>query len=95
MVIGTGVLAPMMFAPQGSFLSRQFPVQNRSTGVGSGREIGTALAGGLAPLWALSMVAQSTTHATGGVVVILVCSGLMVAVATLFDQGRRFGSHKN
>lgn len=95
MIIGTGMLAPMMFAPQGSFLSRQFPVQNRSTGVGSGREIGTALAGGLAPLWALSMVAQSTTHATGGVAIILACSGLMVAAATVFDQGRRFSSHKN
>jgi len=95
MIIGTGVLAPMMFAPQGSFLSRQFPVQNRSTGVGSSREIGTALAGGLAPLWALSMVAHSTTHATGGVVIILACSGLMVAIATVFDQGRRFSSHKN
>lgn len=95
LVIGTGVLAPMMFAPQGSFLSRQFPVQSRSTGVGTGREIGTALAGGLAPLWALSMVAQSPTHATGGVVVILLCAGLMVTVATLFDQGYRFSAHKN
>jgi len=95
MIVGTGMLAPMMFAPQGSFLSRQFPVENRSTGVGSAREIGTALAGGLAPLWALSMVVQSATHATGGVVIILACSGLMVAVATIFDQGRRFSSHKN
>ncbi|PRH37543.1 MFS transporter [Burkholderia gladioli] len=95
MVVGTGMLAPMMFAPQGSFLSRQFPVQSRSTGVGSAREIGTAVAGGVAPLWALSMVAQSTTHATGSVVMILACSGLMVAVATIFDQGRRFSSHKN
>ena len=29
--IGTGILAPMMFAPQGSFLSRQFPTQTRSS----------------------------------------------------------------
>lgn len=94
-VIGTGILAPMMFAPQGSFLSRQFPVKNRSTGVGTGRELGTALAGGLAPLFALAMVAKSTDHATGGVVIILACSGLIVVVATLFDQGRRFSSYKN
>ena len=58
-IIGTGLLAPMMFAPQGSFLSRQFPVQSRSTGVGTGREIGTALAGGLAPLWALAWRARA------------------------------------
>lgn len=94
-VIGTGILAPMMFAPQGSFLSRQFPVQSRSTGVGSGREIGTAIAGGLAPLWALAMVAQSATRSTDGVVLILVGAGAIVALATLFDQGYRFSRHKN
>ncbi|KGF80146.1 MFS transporter [Massilia sp. JS1662] len=95
LVVGTGILAPMMFAPQGSFLSRQFPVHNRSTGVGTGREIGTALAGGLAPLWALATVANSSTHSTVGVVLILACSGLMLALAALFDQGHRFSRHKN
>lgn len=95
LIVGTGLLAPMMFAPQGSFLSRQFPVHVRSTGVGTSREIGTAIAGGLAPLGALAMVAQSPTHATGGVVAILVISGLLVSVAALFDQGRRFTSGKN
>jgi MFS family permease len=95
LIIGTGILAPMMFAPQGSYLSRQFSVQSRSTGVGTAREIGTAIAGGLAPLWALSMVAKTATHSTGGVVLILAGSGLMVAVATMFDQGYRFSKHKN
>ena len=94
-IVGTGILAPMMFAPQGSFLSRQFPVQSRSTGVGTGREIGTAIAGGLAPLWALATVAQSATHSTDGVVLILAVSGVIVAIAALFDQGYRFGQHKN
>lgn len=95
LIIGTGILAPMMFAPQGSFLSRQFSVQSRSTGVGTGREIGTAIAGGLAPLWALAMVAQSATHSTTGVVLILAGSGVMLAVASLYDQGYRFSTHKN
>jgi len=95
LIIGTGILAPMMFAPQGSYLSRQFSVQSRSTGVGTAREIGTALAGGLAPLWALSLVAGSASHPTGGVVLILAGAGLMVTVATLFDQGYRFSKHKN
>jgi MFS family permease len=95
LIIGTGILAPMMFAPQGSYLRRVFSVQSRSTGVGTAREIGTAIAGGLAPLWALSMVAGTTTHSTGGVVLILAGSGLIVAVATMFDQGYRFSKHKN
>lgn len=95
LIIGTGILAPMMFAPQGSFLSRQFAVQSRSTGVGSAREIGTAIAGGVAPLWALSMVAQSATRDTGGVALILACSGVVVALAACFDQGYRFSNYKN
>jgi MFS family permease len=95
LILGTGVLAPMMFAPQGSYLSRQFSVQTRSTGVGTAREIGTAIAGGVAPLWALSLVAGTATHSTGGVVLILAGSGVIVALASLFDQGYRFSRHKN
>jgi MFS family permease len=95
LILGTGVLAPMMFAPQGSYLSRQFSVQTRSTGVGTAREIGTAIAGGLAPLWALSMVAQTAGHSTGGVVLILAGSGVILALASMCDQGYRFSRHKN
>jgi len=93
--VGTGLLAPMMFAPQGSFLSRQFPTQTRSSGFGTGREIGTAIAGGLAPLGALSMVAASATHSTDGVVIILAISALLVVVFALCDQGRKHSAFKN
>jgi MFS family permease len=95
LILGTGILAPMMFAPQGSFLSRQFSVQSRSTGVGTAREIGTAIAGGLAPLWALSLVARTHGQSTGGVVLILAASGIILSVASAFDQGYRFSKHKN
>lgn len=93
--IGTGILAPMMFAPQGSFLSRQFPTQTRSSGFGTGREIGTAVAGGLAPLGGLALVAHSTTHSTDGVALILAISAVLVVVFALCDQGRKHSSFKN
>ncbi|MCF5079180.1 MFS transporter [Pseudomonas lactis] len=93
--VGTGILAPMMFAPQGSFLSRQFPTQTRSSGFGTGREIGTAIAGGLAPLGALSMAAASATLSTDGVVVILAISALLVVVFALCDQGAKHSTFKN
>lgn len=93
--IGTGLLAPMMFAPQGSFLSRQFPTQTRSSGFGTGREIGTAVAGGLAPLGGLALVAKSATHSTDGVALILAVSGVLVVVFALCDQGRKHSSSKN
>lgn len=93
--IGTGILAPMMFAPQGSFLSRQFPVKVRSSGVGTGREIGTAVAGGLAPLGGLAMVANSPTHSTTGVVIILGIAAVIVIISSLFDQGYKYSKDKN
>lgn len=93
--VGTGILAPMMFAPQGSFLSRQFPTQTRSSGFGTGREIGTAIAGGLAPLGALSLVSASATHSTDGVVIILAIASILVVVFALCDQGRKHSAFKN
>ncbi|MGF6393572.1 MFS transporter [Pseudomonas plecoglossicida] len=93
--IGTGILAPMMFAPQGSFLSRQFPTETRSSGFGTGREIGTAVAGGLAPLGGLALVAGSATHSTDGVALILAISGVLVVLFALCDQGRKHSTSKN
>lgn len=93
--VGTGILAPMMFAPQGSFLSRQFPTQTRSSGFGTGREVGTAVAGGLAPLGGLALVAGSATHSTDGVALILVVAGVLVVMFALLDQGWRHSKSKN
>lgn len=95
LAIGTGILAPMMFAAQGSFLSRQFPPEARSTGVGAARELGTAIAGGLAPLGALSLVVASPTNSTTSVGLVLVASGLLVLIAPIFDQGKRYTTSKN
>ncbi len=58
-------------------------------------EIGTAIAGGLAPLGALSMVAASTTHSTDGVVIILAIASVLVVVFALCDQGRKHSAFKN
>ncbi|MBV4503656.1 MHS family MFS transporter [Pseudomonas sp. BW13M1] len=93
--VGTGILAPMMFAPQGSFLSRQFPTQTRSSGFGTGREVGTAVAGGLAPLGGLALVAGSATHSTDGVALILAVAGVLVVVFAFLDQGWRHSKSKN
>lgn len=92
LAIGTGILASMA---QGSFLSRQFPPEARSTGVGAARELGTAIAGGLAPLGALSLVVASPTNSTTGVGLVLVASGLLVLIAPIFDQGKRYTTSKN
>ncbi|WP_405479310.1 MFS transporter [Streptomyces anulatus] len=89
LVIATGLLAPAMFAPQGSLLSRQFPPDVRVSGVGTGREIGAALSGGLAPLAALAIVGASATNATWGVSLVLVAAGVVVVIGAAFDRGAR------
>lgn len=94
LIITTGFLTPMMFAAQGSFLSRQFPVQVRSTGIGTGREIGGAL-GGLAPLLALWLVKISPDNSTNGVIIILLLAAIFVIVSGLCDQGSKFTDNKN
>lgn len=93
--IGTGFLAPLMFAAQGSFLSRQFPVNVHATGIGIVREIGTAIAGAVAPLLALYLVQKSATNSITGVVIILVIAAIIVIASALADQGKRFTTNKN
>jgi MFS family permease len=93
--IGTGIIAPMMFSAQGAFLSRQFPPETRSSGVGSGREIGTAIGAGLAPTGSLVLVAASATHSVTGVGIVLSIAALLVLIPALLDQGKRHSTHKN
>jgi predicted MFS family arabinose efflux permease len=93
--IGTGIVAPMIFSAQGAFLSRQFPTETRSSGVGSGREIGTAIGAGLAPTGSLVLVAASATNATTGVGVVLTIAGLLILIPALLDQGKRHSTDKN
>jgi MFS family permease len=93
--LGTGIVAPMMFSAQGAFLSRQFPTETRSSGVGSGREIGTAIGAGLAPTGSLVLVAASATHSTTGVGVVITIAGLLILIPALLDQGKRHSTYKN
>ncbi|MGW4567830.1 hypothetical protein ACWEN3_37440 [Streptomyces sp. NPDC004561] len=74
------------------FMARQFPTEVRSSGVGSGREISGALAGGFAPLAALAMVTMSPTHSTWGVSLLIAASGFLIVLGVLFDQRRRVDS---
>ncbi|MGW2332191.1 MFS transporter [Streptomyces sp. NPDC001700] len=93
--LGAGVVSPMMFAAQGALLSRQFPTEVRSTGVGTARELGAALAGGVVPLAALGLVTASPTNSTVGVSIILVGLGALVVLGGVFEQGHKHSTDKN
>jgi len=62
--------------------------------MGTGREIGTAVAGVLAPLGALSLVSASTTHSTTGVIIILMIAALVVIAGAYYDQGIKHSAYK-
>lgn len=77
-----------MLAASGSFLARQFPTEVRASGLGTGREIGGAFAGGLAPLAALTMVTMSSNNATWGVSLLFILGAILIAGGSQFDQQR-------
>lgn len=95
LIVGVGLVVPMMFAAQGAFFSRQFPVSTRSSGVGTARELGTAIAGGGAPMLALALVTWSSDHSTVGVTVLLVVAAIVVVLTTIGDQGKKLSAEKN
>jgi len=57
--IAVGLIHPMMFGPEGSFFAELFDTRVRFSGVSVGKQIGTVLGGGLAPLIGTSLLAWS------------------------------------
>lgn len=89
----TGVVVPAMLAAQGSFFAQQFPAIVRATGLGTGREVGGSLGGGLAPLVALALVTASPVHATWGVSLLFVAGAVLVGLpALLLDQSGKISA---
>ncbi|WP_222131275.1 MFS transporter [Pseudonocardia sp. C8] len=89
LIVGTGVLAPLMIVAASPYMAQQFPTDVRSSGLGAGREISGAAAGGLAPLAALTMVTVSPGNATWGVSLLLMGCAALVIVGLFFDQKPR------
>jgi MFS family permease len=95
LVASTGVAIPMMLAAQGAFLAQQFPVAVRASGLGTGREVGGAFAGGLAPVAALALVQDSASHATWGVSLLFVLAGLLICGGAAADRSRQIASMRD
>ncbi|PKV98595.1 MFS transporter [Nocardia fluminea] len=89
LILATGVLAPLIIVAASPFMARQFPIEVRASGLGAGREVSGATAGGLVPLAALAIVTVSPTHATWGVSLLIIGAAVLVVVGVLFDQKDR------
>jgi metabolite-proton symporter len=90
-VVAAGLIHPMMFGPEGSFFAELFDTPVRFSGVSFGKQLGTVLGGGVAPLVATSMLAWS-----GGSVrpivwyfVALAAMALVAATAAHESRGRQ------
>lgn len=89
LILATGIAMPTMTAAQGAFFASLFPTAVRGTGVGTGREVGGALAGGLAPVAALAIVAASPTNSTLGVSLIFLAASACIVGGVLFSSRAR------
>ncbi|MGW1682241.1 MFS transporter [Saccharopolyspora sp. NPDC002376] len=89
LVLATGIVVPAMLSAQGAFLAQQFPTETRASGLGTGREVGGAFSGGLAPLAALALVSATPGHATWAVSLMFVAGALFIGIGAMFDQAKR------
>jgi MFS family permease len=77
-VLAAGVIHPLMFSTEGSYFPELFPTRVRFTGVSIGKQIGTVLGGGIAPLVATSLFAGTgTTFAITGYYLVLALAALI------------------
>jgi metabolite-proton symporter len=63
-IAAAGVIHPVMFAAEASFVPELFETSVRVTGASLGKQIGTVLGGGLAPLIATSLIGWSNGSTT-------------------------------
>lgn len=78
LILAAGVIHPLMFSTEGSYFPELFPTRIRFTGVSIGKQFGTVLGGGIAPLVATSLFAQTgTTYAITGYYVVLALAAMI------------------
>ena len=59
LVAAVGIIHPMMFGPEASFVPEQFPTRVRFSGAVIAKQLATVFGGGFAPLIATSLCAWS------------------------------------
>lgn len=89
LVLGSGIVMPLLLAASSAFTAAQFPPQVRATGASVARELGAALSAGVAPLVALSLVQSSADHSTAGVSMMFLGAAALVVCGAVLDQARR------
>jgi MFS family permease len=81
-ILAAGFIHPVMFAAEASFVPELFATEVRVTGASLGKQIGTVLGGGLAPLVATSLIGWKHGSTTP-VVVYFLAMGIPAMAAAL------------
>ncbi|WP_284777901.1 MFS transporter [Agrobacterium sp. lyk4-40-TYG-31] len=81
-IITAGIIHPLMFSTEGSYFPELFPTRIRFSGVSIGKQMGTVLGGGLAPLIATALYAA--TGSTWSIVAYYVVIAIAAALALRF-----------
>jgi len=92
-MLAAGVIHPLMFSTEGSYFPELFPTRIRFTGVSIGKQFGVVLGGGIAPLVATSLFAQtgSTYAITGYYVALAIAAVIAVGFAHETSKSRLLG----
>lgn len=81
-IIAAGLIHPLMFSTEGSYFPELFPTRIRFSGVSIGKQMGTVLGGGLAPLIATALYAA--TGSTWSIVAYYIVIAVAAALALRF-----------
>lgn len=87
-VLAAGLIHPLMFGPEGSFFAEQFDTRVRFSGVSFGKQVGTVLGGGLAPLIASALLLKYD-NAFEPIVAYFLVMGVVALIATIAAQETR------
>jgi len=87
-MLAAGMIHPLMFGSEGSYFPELFPTRIRFTGVSIGKQLGVVLGGGIAPLVATSLFAQTgSTYAITGYYVALAFAAV-IALSFARETGK-------
>jgi MFS family permease len=83
MVLGVGVVFPILYAPESQLFASQFPAEIRYSGISVSVQVAGVLGGGIAPMIATALLAAGAgrPHLVVGYMVAL---GLLAIVCTIF-----------
>jgi len=84
-VIGVGLIHPLMFGPEGSFMAELFDTPVRMTGMSIGKQMGAVLGAGFAPLIAAWLIGRSDGQ-TWPVWIYFAGLAVLACVAALFAK---------